>query len=288
MGRYYGTPFKDHRGVTQGGPISPTIFNMVADALIPHWVMMVAAEDARPDGFGRAFQWLTAFFYADDSLLALPRLARLQAPLDVLTGFFDRVGLHTNVNKTVGTVCRTCYIVDGHSEAAYTRRMTGVVPSFRERQRERVQCPECELELTAGSLTAHRQAQHGKERPPQWATPHATPDPRLYNRVSFPRASRSIGCPVEVCEGRVTTRTNLRIHFVHRHMWNTIVILEEGNRPHPRCPSCDMFIPWAALNRRHPSSDLCTRGADRNRQCLAEEEARAGAATALRDYGQPL
>ena len=33
-GRYYGTPFKGCQGVTQGGPIYTTIFNMVVDAVI--------------------------------------------------------------------------------------------------------------------------------------------------------------------------------------------------------------------------------------------------------------
>ena len=28
----------------------------------------------------------------------------------------------------------------------------------------------------------------------------------------------------------------------HRYMWDTIVILLEGNRPYPQCPKCDMFI----------------------------------------------
>ena len=27
-----------------------------------------------------------------------------------------------------------------------------------------------------------------------------------------------------------------------------MVILEEGNLPHPRCPLCDMLVPWRALN----------------------------------------
>ena len=40
-GRYYVTPFKVHLGVTQGHPLTPTIFNMVVDAVICHWVMLV-------------------------------------------------------------------------------------------------------------------------------------------------------------------------------------------------------------------------------------------------------
>ena len=47
--------------------------------------------------------------------------AWIQAALDVLTVFFNRVGLHTNVNKTVGMVFQTCYIAGGNSGAADER-----------------------------------------------------------------------------------------------------------------------------------------------------------------------
>ena len=33
-GGYYGKGFKGERGVTQGDPFSPTIFNMVVDAVV--------------------------------------------------------------------------------------------------------------------------------------------------------------------------------------------------------------------------------------------------------------
>ena len=87
------------------------------------------------------------------------------------------------------------------------------------------------MKLSAGSLEAHRQAHNEKYHPPQWVTPLAIPDPRLY-RLFFLRADRSIVYLVGVCEGWATMHTNLRIHFVYHHMWDTIVILEEGNHPH--------------------------------------------------------
>ena len=37
-GGYYGEAFKGDRGVTQGDPLSPTIFNVVVDAVVRHWI----------------------------------------------------------------------------------------------------------------------------------------------------------------------------------------------------------------------------------------------------------
>ena len=36
---------------------------------------------------------------------------------------------------------------------------------------------------------------------------------------------------VEGCLGGASNWTNLQVHFLHRHVWDTIVILEEGNQP---------------------------------------------------------
>ena len=42
-GGYYGTAFQGTRGVTQGDTLSPTIFNVVVDAAVRHWVTVVVA-----------------------------------------------------------------------------------------------------------------------------------------------------------------------------------------------------------------------------------------------------
>ena len=51
-----------------------------------------------------------------------------------------------------------------------------------------------------------------------------------------------------------------------------MIILEEGNLPHSRCPRCDILVPWKALNDRHITTAQCAKGAERNRCTVAEEE----------------
>ena len=57
---------------------------------------------------------------------------------DLLAGMFYRMGLRTNVHKTVVVVCRPCRAARVRADEAYTWSMTGYGRSFKERQRERV------------------------------------------------------------------------------------------------------------------------------------------------------
>ena len=67
-----------------------------------------------------------------------------------------------------------------------------------------------------------------------------------------------------------------------------VIILEEGNLPHPRCPRCEMFVPWWALNGRHKNTEVCRSGADKKRRRLAEAEVRDSVEMAFEVYGEQL
>ena len=43
-GGYCGNGFKGARGVTQGDPLSPTIFSVVVDSVVCHWVTLAVEE----------------------------------------------------------------------------------------------------------------------------------------------------------------------------------------------------------------------------------------------------
>ena len=152
-------------------------------------------------------------------------------------GLFDRVGLRTNVGKIVGMVCLPCQAAGNQSEAAYRRRITGKGPKYRELQKGRVSCRECGEEMAVGSLVSHLMTQNGRVAEARWSwrTP-AAGDGAWAFRMAFPAKGGPQSCPVEECPGRAATRMATRVHFLlHRHVLDTVVILEEGNLLHPRC-----------------------------------------------------
>ena len=139
-GGYYGKGFKGGTGVTQGDPLSPTIFNVVVDAVVRHWVTLAVTEADTRGEQEREGRHQSALFYADDGMLALSDPQCLQWAFTQLVGLFDRVGLNTNTGKTFGMTCRPCTAAVNRSEEAYGRLMTGEGPTFRDRKRERVKC----------------------------------------------------------------------------------------------------------------------------------------------------
>ena len=115
-----------------------------------------------------------------------------------------------------------------------------------------VQCSECGEDMAFGSLVVHLHTQHGKETGGRrhWGTTAPGGKPRTY-KMYFPTARGLRNCPVEGCRGREVTRMAMRVHFFHGHIRDTVIILEEGNLPHPRCSWCNILVPWQALNGRH-------------------------------------
>ena len=140
--------------------------------------------------------------------------------------------------------------------------------------------------MVARSLDSHRMTQHGKARERGWTWTDAVTggeEQRTY-RMEFPKGGAK-DCPVEGFPGRAETRTAMRVHFWRRHVRDTVIILEEGNLPHPRCENCDMLVPWRSLNGRHKDTVMCWSGTERKRRRLAEVEIRKSTERAFEAYG---
>ena len=103
--------------MTQGDPLSPTIFNMVVDAVVRHWVNVMVEGAEERGKRGQEGRHQNSLFYADDGMIASSDSQWLQGAFSTLIGLFNRVGLQTNVRKTVGMVCLPCQATGTQSEA---------------------------------------------------------------------------------------------------------------------------------------------------------------------------
>ena len=163
-------------------------------------------------------------------------------------------------------VCCPCQAAGNQSYTAYGRRITGEVTTYRERQKGLGYYRECGEEMEAVSMESRMMTQHGRvaEVQQSWKTLATRKELQKY-RMAFLAKGGPLSLPVEGCPGRAATRTVIRIHFLHRNILYTMVILEEGNLPHPRCTRCDMLLPRRSLNGSYPATDQCARGAKRRR-----------------------
>ena len=87
-GGYYGGAFKGDWGVMQGDPLSPTIFNVVMDVLVRHWVTMALAEAEKRGERVNEVRHQAALFYADNGMVASSDPRWLQWAFDTLVSLF--------------------------------------------------------------------------------------------------------------------------------------------------------------------------------------------------------
>jgi hypothetical protein len=102
----YGRPFKAGRGVTQGGPLSAKLLNILVDAVVREWTRLMRETLDDSDGqLANRVKELFAIFYVNDGYIASRDAEFLQEALDILVKTFKRTGLATNTKKTQAMVC---------------------------------------------------------------------------------------------------------------------------------------------------------------------------------------
>ena len=286
---YFGDPLRPTRGVTQGDIVSPTVFNIVVDAIVRHWLALTVDDGSETNGRGVSVRELLVLFYADDGLIASRNPEWLEWALNELSRLFESVGLKTNLEKTKAMNCFPACIAGPISDQAYSRRLRGGGLSHGDRRRRRVECPECGKSMKASSLLGHRRNVHGL------ATDSSAADDMIagyhdsqHYRQSFPKYLDSVACPVEGCAGSAKTPFALRKHFAYRHPHATLVIPEEGSAPHPQCERCGMHVPVQRLNRGHQQTQMCRQMSEVRAQRRAREASRKAREVVLSLQGTPL
>ena len=103
---------------------------------------------------------------------------------------------------------------------------------------------ECGEKMALGLLKVHQKTKHRKEAGGMRHWENTAPGgyPQTY-KIDFPSAGAPRNCPIKGCRGRVVTRTAMQVHFLYQHVRDTVIILEEGNLPHPHFPWCNMMVP---------------------------------------------
>ena len=129
------------RGTTQGGLVSPMLFNMVVDNFIRTWQAMTL-EDQRVahDGLGETVGQCLELFYADDGMVGSRDSDWLQNAMNALVGLFRRYVLAANVTKSHTMTCQTGALRAGMSEESMALKCTGAADSYQMRLQRRIPC----------------------------------------------------------------------------------------------------------------------------------------------------
>ena len=99
VGRFYGRTFQTERGVTQGKPVFPKIFNNVLYAGVRAVLMEVYGTPEDQNGLGWAAGEHIIVSYVVDVRIAGRKTIWVQTTLTAVVRIFERVGLQKNLGK---------------------------------------------------------------------------------------------------------------------------------------------------------------------------------------------
>ena len=114
-----------------------------------------------------------------------------------------------------------------------------------------IDCDVCGVSLAPESFRSHLETQHDifwsfvLNRDIVIARPAA-----FYPAIEVPDTSINC-CLMPLCPGQLSTRFNLRRHFLMQHPQDLVCIPAEGSRPLPRCDQCGLQTPVEDFNQGH-------------------------------------
>ena len=151
--------FQPTQGVTQGDVVSPTIFNIVIDAICRHAAQVVKhIRTVQPDPTCTN----TCIFYADDGFIGGESQTIVQQLIDVMALDFKTLGLSLNVLKTKSMTTISDRKGEKRGNTAYWRTYgQDRIYSQAKWQNEQVKCPLCPRTVQRKRKQQHLQIKHG-------------------------------------------------------------------------------------------------------------------------------
>jgi RNase P subunit RPR2 len=205
--------------VTQGGPLSAKLFNILVDAVVREWLRLLKEE---MEGM---METLFAIFYVDDAYIASRDPVFLQEAIDGLISAFKRVGLETNIKKTQAMTCTPGTIRLQLPTKSYLRMRTGRTPAA-DWDARTVTCRECGKDMRASSLGRHLADQH------QIYQQQVVAEELLNRRegvvYEVPLGYGKLKCSFPLCKGELASGWMMQRHFRDLHPLDYVVVKKEG------------------------------------------------------------
>ncbi len=233
----YGRPFKAGRGVTQGGPLSAKLLNIIVNAVVREWMRLMRETLHNLGGnLSDQIEALLAIFYVDDGYIALRDAEFLQEARYILVETFKRVGLATNTNKTQAMVCTPGKIRFQLPTDSYKRPREGVTAG--EESKRAVVCHVCKKNLQARSLRLHLESTHNIYQQVVVADDLLEEHAGIHYEAERVGRKMPIKCSFPGCPGKLSSTYMLRRHFRDLHPKDSVEVSWEGH--YPRCEWCVM------------------------------------------------
>ncbi len=255
---YYGEAYTASRSVTQGGPLSAKLFNILVDAVVREWMRQLEQDgDYGEEQAAELTATFFAIFYVEDAYLASRDAGFLQHALTLLADLFKRVGLQTNTPKTQTMICTPGRIRTQLPSESYRRMIIGRVTASEWNSRD-VECHQCGKEMKASSLSRHLAEVHNIYQQTVVAKELLELCPPVLYTVSAGLHARGLPCPYPQCLGRLGDGWMMRRHFWHVHPLDLVMVPKEGR--YTRCERCGMQV--NPLYHHHQFSKECQVGVE--------------------------
>ena len=242
--QFYGKPFVTERGVKQGDVVSPTIFNIIIDAVVRQTLYDIMADNNN--------NTTTIQFYADDGVLAGDDYKQIQQMLEILQKNFLLFGLEISIEKTE---MMTMHAKPKHkpmSVEAYDTKISGIGLSYKQKQTMMTTCEWCNKQVQVRSLQRHHLSATciniRKQKLKNNDNNILQQIQQIEEQIQEPETQTfEIDMPMKVwtkcphvnCLYTTNDRNKMRRHFRSIHLQDIIIIKEEGLLP--QCLQCGIF-----------------------------------------------